>query len=94
VGAYLRALHMAARGALEVPDAFACCSDRGAVTLPPVDLGAETRCLPAFQPMDAPRASDTIAVSGAEALLELGSLSETSAVRQLGRGGNGFHKDT
>jgi len=24
----------------------------GAVTLPPLDLGAETRCLPAFHPMD------------------------------------------
>jgi hypothetical protein len=70
VGAYLRALHIAARGVLKAGDAFVCCSDGGAVTLPPVDLGAETRCLPAFPPMDAPRASDTIAVSGPEALAE------------------------
>lgn len=39
VGAYLRALHIAARGVLEAADAFACCSDGGAVTLPPVDIG-------------------------------------------------------
>jgi hypothetical protein len=70
VGAYLRALHIAARGVLEAADAFACCSDGGAVTLPPVDLGAATRCLPAFRPMDAPRATDTIAVSSAEAMAE------------------------
>jgi hypothetical protein len=71
VGAYLRALHIAAREVLEAADAFACCGDGGAVTLPPVDLGAETRCLPAFQLMDGPRASDTIAVCGGEALAEL-----------------------
>jgi hypothetical protein len=70
VGAYLRALHIAARGVLEAADAFACCSGGGAVTLPPVDLGAETRCLPAFVPMDAPRASDTIAVTNSGTLTE------------------------
>jgi hypothetical protein len=72
VGAYLRALHIGARGVLEEGAAFACCGDGGAITLPPVDLRAVTRFVPlsALAPVEAAvHASDTIAVSDPEALV-------------------------
>ena len=71
VGAYLRALHLGARGVLEAGDAFACCGDGGAITLPPIDRGALTRFVPspAVHQIEAPLASDTIAVADPEALV-------------------------
>jgi hypothetical protein len=70
VGAYLRALHFRAREVLEVGGAFACCGDGEAITVPPVDRDAVTRCVPAFVGVESSRASDTIAVASSEAMAE------------------------
>ncbi len=71
VGAYLRALHLSGRGVLEAGDAFACCSDGGAITLAPIDLAAMTRFVPLAEVrrVETSLASDTIAMSEPAALV-------------------------
>ncbi len=71
VGAYLRALHLSGRGVLEAGDAFACCSDGGAITLAPIDLAAMTRFVPLadVRRVEAPLASDTLAMPEPAALV-------------------------